>query len=144
MKRISGLLFPVFCIILLTGCGGSFLAASVSRGTDGGVYRVRQGQGEQLLNIPSLNFLWHDPESGLYYGTSNHDFRPKGKSGSAVILRKNAFGKMELVRMVPVEGKTPCFLSLSPDRRFLYTATIPPETFQKSPLKTACSTVRRD
>ena len=135
MKRISGLLFPVFCIILLTGCGGSFLAASISRGTDGGVYRVRQGQGEQLLNIPSLNFLWHDPESGLYYGTSNHDFRPKGKSGSAVILRYTASGKMELVRTVPVEGKTPCFLSLSPDRRFLYTANYSSGDLSEIPLE---------
>ena len=107
---------------LLTGCGSGFLAASISRGTDGGVYRIRQGKSEQLANIPSLNFLCRDPESGWYYGTSNHDFRPKGKSGSVVVLKKTRSGKMDLVQAVPANGKTPCFLTLSLDRRFIYTA----------------------
>ena len=135
MKRILVFFFPAVCMALLTGCGGGFLAASISRGTDGGVYRIRQGKSEQLLKIPSLNFLCFDPESGLYYGTSNHDFRPKGKSGSAVILKKTSSGKMDLVRTVPVEGKTPCYLTLSPDRRFLYTANYSSGNLSEIPLK---------
>lgn len=135
MKPVLRLLMLSAGLVLLTGCGGGFLAVSISRGPDGGVYRIRQGQSEQLLNIPSLNFLWLDPESGLYYGTSNHDFRPKGKSGSAVILKKTPSGKTEWVRTVPVEGKTPCFLCLSPDRRFLYTANYSSGDLSEIPLE---------
>ena len=110
-------------LILLSGCAaGDFLAVSVSRQEDGGLYRIRKDQAQFLLKLPTLNCLIRDPETDFYYGTLNRMPGSKDKNGAVAVLKRSSADTFSVEQIVGANARTPCFLSLSPDRRFLYTA----------------------
>lgn len=110
-------------LIFLSGCAaGDFLAVSVSRGEDGGLYRIRKDRAQFLLKLPTLNCLIRDPETDFYYGTLNRMPGSKDKNGAVAVLKRSSAGTFSAEQVVDANARTPCFLSLSPDRRFLYTA----------------------
>ena len=129
------IIFAAAGMILLSGCASGFLAASVSPGAEGGVYRVRQDRVRLLANLPTLNYLIHDPDTDYYYGTLNRDPASKERSGAAAVLKKSAADSFSVIQIVNAGGRTPCFLSLSPDRHFLYTANYSSGDISEFPLK---------
>ena len=76
-------------LILFSGCAtGDFLAVSVSRQEDGGLYRIRKDQAQFLLKLPTLNCLIRDPETNFYYGTLNRMPGSKDKNGAIAVLKR--------------------------------------------------------
>ena len=127
--------FAAAGMLLLSGCSAGFLAASVSSGAEGGVYRVRQDRVRLLAKLPTLNYLIYNSETDHYYGTLNRDPASKDRSGAVAVLKKSAPDSFSVIRIVNAGGRTPCFLSLSPDRRFLYTANYSSGDISEFPLK---------
>ena len=123
-------------LILLSGCAtGDFLAVSVSRQEDGGLYRIRKDQAQFLLKLPTLNCLIRDPETNFYYGTLNRLPGSKDKNGAVAVLKRISAETFSVEQIVEANGRTPCFLSLSPDRRFLYTANYSSGNISEFPLR---------
>ena len=110
-------------LILLSGCAaGDFLAVSISRQEDGGLYRIRKDRAQFLLKLPTLNCLIRDPDTDFYYGTLNRMPGSKDKNGAIAVLKRISTDIFSVEQIVDANSRTPCVLSLSPDRRFLYTA----------------------
>ena len=123
-------------LILLSGCAsGDFLAVSVSRQADGGIYRIRKDRAQFLLKLPTLNCLIRDPETGFYYGTLNRMPGSQAKNGAVAVLKRISADTFSVEQIVDANARTPCFLSLSPDRRFLYTANYSSGNIAEFPLK---------
>lgn len=110
----------LLCILMtLAGCR-SFMAVSFSKFSDGGVYRVSNGKTEQLIRLPNLNYLIHDSKTDFYYGTISRQIDRNDGTGAVVTLKKSSVKSMEPMQIANTGGKTPCCLTLSPDRCFLY------------------------
>ncbi len=135
MIRLSAI-SAVLTALLLFGCAApDFLAVSVSRQADGGIYRIRQDKARFLSKLPTLNCLIRDPETGFYYGTLNRMPGSKDKNGAVAVLKRISPDEFSVEQIVDANGRTPCFLSLSPDRRFLYTANYSSGDISEFPLR---------
>ena len=135
MIRMSAI-SAVLAVLLLSGCAApDFLAVSVSRQADGGIYRVHRDQVRFLLKLPALNYLIRDPETGFYYGTLNRMPGSKDKNGAVAVLKRISPDEFSVEQIVDANGRTPCFLSVSPDRRFLYTANYSSGDISEFPLR---------
>ena len=105
MIRLSAI-SAVLAALLLSGCAApDFLAVSVSRQADGGIYRIRQDQARFLSKLPTLNCLIRDPETGFYYGTLNRMPGSKDKNGAVAVLKRISPEEFSVEQIVEVNGR---------------------------------------
>ena len=120
MTRRGIILAAVFSVATVSAT--EFLAVSAASDQTGGVYRITDGKAHQLASIPDLFHLVRDPESGLLYGAVRKGFGAKKRCGAVVVLAPGRDGKLQVAQTLAIPGRTPCFITLAPDRRHLYTA----------------------
>ena len=111
-----------------------FLAVSAASDPTGGVYRIADGKAHQLVSVPDLFHLVRDRESGLLYGAVRKGFGAKKRFGAVVVLAPSADGKLQVAQTLPIQGRTPCFITLAPDRKHLYTANYSSGDISEIPL----------
>ena len=111
-----------------------FLAVSAAPDRTGGVYRIADGKAHQLASVPDLFHLVRDGKSGLLYGAVRKGFGAKKRFGAVVVLIPDADGKLQVAQTQPIQGRTPCFVTLAPDRRHLYTANYSSGDLSEIPL----------
>ena len=109
-------------VFAATAAQAEFLAVSAAPDDSGGVYRVVDGKAQQLVVLPDLFHLVRDKKSGILYGAVRKGFGAKKRGGAVVVLTPSADGKLQVAQTLPIPGRTPCFITLAPDRRHLYTA----------------------
>ena len=122
--------------MFLCSCTGtSFLAGSADPG-DGGIYVLQKKDcSEKKIAAPTLNYLIRDrKEPSRLYATLGRHLSEKSRSGAVGIFREQPGGGISLVQCVSAEGRTPCHLTLSPDRAFLYTANYSSGDISELPL----------
>ena len=105
-----------------TASAAEFLAVSAAPDQTGGVYRIADGKATQLVAVPDLFHLVRDKKSGLLYGAVRKGFGTKKRCGAVVVLASTADGKLQVAQTLPIQGRTPCFITLAPDKCRLYTA----------------------
>jgi len=71
-----------------------------------------------LTPLPGTNFLCFSVDGKTLYATSN----TKEEGGSAAAFRCGPDGSLRFLNRVPAGGTSSCYLSCSPDGRFLYSA----------------------
>ena len=120
MARRGIILAAVFAAA--TASATEFLAVSAAPDPTGGVYSIADGKAQQLVSVPDLFHLVRDPKSGLLYGAVRKGFGVKKRCGAVVVLTPTADGKLQVAQTLPIAGRTPCFITLAPDKRHLYTA----------------------
>ena len=107
----------LFCAAgaLLAGCQ-HFYTVSAARSEQGGIYfsRIRKAV------LPGANYLIR--RGHILYATLNRVPGRKDRMGALAVLKESAGGNLEVLQIVPVNGWTPCHLTVSPDGKFLYTA----------------------
>ena len=120
MKKIIILVLFLTMAAVLSGCRG-FLAVSISKKTEGGIYCIEKSA-KQTLSLPTMNYLI--PGKNYYYGTSNRMPGSKSRNGAVSVLDRIHIPHCDsgVLQSVSAEGKTPCHLTLSPDETHLYTA----------------------
>ena len=111
-----------------------FLAVSAASDPTGGVYRIIDGKAQQLVSVPDLFHLVRDQESGLLYGAVRKGFGAKKRCGAVVVLIPTADGQLQVAQTLQIQGRTPCFVTLDPDRRHLYTANYSSGDLSEIPL----------
>ena len=124
MKNLL-LLNSVFLMLaVLCGCSASgFMAVSIAGNASGGVYNVKSAKEIIHTPLPRLNYMVRDRHTGLYYATQNGIAKSKvNRSGNVVVMQKQSDGTMRILQNAPVNGITPCHLTISPCGKFLYTA----------------------
>ena len=113
---------------------GEFLAVSAAPDDTGGVYRVVDGKAQQLASVPDLFHLVRDKKSGILYGAVRKGFGAKKRCGAVVVLTPTADGQLQVAQTLPIPGRTPCFITLAPDKLRLYTANYSSGDLSEIPL----------
>ena len=121
-------------VFAATAPQAEFLAVSAASDHTGGVYRVADGKAQQLVSVPDLFHLVRDQKSGLLYGAVRKGFGAKKRCGAVVVLIPTADGQLQVAQTLPIQGRTPCFITLAPDRRHLYTANYSSGDLSEIPL----------
>ena len=122
MKKIIFRFTVSSLLIFSAGCSSTnFFAVSSSANHSGGIYRIGESGCVQEVVFPTLNMLLHDPITNRMYGTSNRIPETQDRKGAVSVFEKRN-GKWVTIQTVPVNGKTPCHIAVSPCGTFLYTA----------------------
>ena len=116
MNKVSKAFFLSVCALLLAGCA-AFLAVSGAKAPAGGIYRLQADGTFQIAKLSDLNCLVRVPGEERLYGTTL-----RGGGGVTVLDPMPFTGLYKETKSVAAGGRTPCHLTLSPDRGFLYTA----------------------
>ncbi|MGN1413423.1 MAG: lactonase family protein [Anaerovoracaceae bacterium] len=99
-----------------------------SKGPDGGIFRAEvdaeSGSVQILdaLDVENPSHLSISPDGRFLYAVSE-TWEYQGKNGgAAAACRMEEDGHLQLLNMEGTGGKDPCYVSVSPDGRFVYTA----------------------
>lgn len=99
-----------------------------SKGENGGIFRVSiDDETAQMtivdtLDVENPSHLALTPDAARLYAASETGSFKGGIGGSVAAITVNAQGKLELMNMVGTKGRSPCFVTTSPDGAFVYAA----------------------
>ncbi|MBE6403315.1 MAG: lactonase family protein [Lentisphaerae bacterium] len=117
MKKFCLLLAVAFAVYPALR-GESFFVASAKQG----ILEFDSGKANKpVLDLPYINYLVKDSSRKVYYAALGRVPRKKAKGGAAALLVWDE-QKFKIQQILPLQGRNPSHITVSPDGKYLYSA----------------------
>ena len=116
--------------VLFTGCAKeTIFAVSSADNSAGGVYAISEKTAVCAIPLPRSSYIVH--HKNKLYVTSNAARKSADKSG---FLNTIDAETLNILNQMPVNGITPCHLTVAPDGKFVYTVNYSSGNLSEIPL----------